>query len=376
MAHTLPRRAFLGAELPGDAEAFTADGVRIAGVHAGSMSAHALLGAGDVLIELAGCPVRSLAELAAALRAAGRAAAVEVVYVRHGVRHAVRADVVPMPGEPGAAYGAFASAATLLRTIETLPAAPRGLVLFLQGIACESVDHALDPDAPLAALVAAWTRAGYATVRFDKRGIGDSEGAACRATDFATELADARAALAYAAAFGLPLYLFGHSVGGIIAAQLAHDVPIAGIMVYGSPVTRWLDCLLDSVERQLQLRGAGRAEIDAQQAAIRNLARTGELNGRSAAYHEQLHALDLEAVWRSVDVPVLVLRGEHDWVVRADDQARITELARGATTLVDLPGLDHLFGWHPDREASLRDYGVGRTDDSLARATLDWLAAR
>jgi alpha-beta hydrolase superfamily lysophospholipase len=380
MTPTLPRRAFLGAELPGDADAFTADGVRIAGVHAGTMAAHALLAAGDVLIELAGHPVRSLAELAAALRAAGRADAVELVYLRHGVRHAVRADVVPMPGEPDAAYGAFASAGALLRTIETLPASPRGLVLFLQGIACESVDHALDPDAPLATLVAAWTSAGYATLRFDKRGVGDSEGDACRTTDFTTELADARAALAYAASIaqarGLPLYLFGHSVGGIIAAQLAHDVPVAGIMVYGSPVTRWLDCLLDSVERQLQLRGADRAEIDAQRAAIENLAQTGELNGRSAAYHAQLHALDLEAAWRRVQVPVLVLRGEHDWVVRADDQAHIAELVTGATTLVDLPGLDHLFGAHADREASLRDYGAGRASDSLARATLDWLAAR
>jgi pimeloyl-ACP methyl ester carboxylesterase len=138
-------------------------------------------------------------------------------------------------------------------------------------------------------------------------------------------------------------------------------------------VMRWLDCLLDSVERQLVLRGASEDAIAAELAAIHDLSRAGELNGRSAAYHAQLHALDLEAAWRGVAVPVLVLRGEHDWVVRADDQARIAELARGPTTLVDLDGLDHLFGWHADRAASLRDYGVGRAHASIVAATVTWL---
>jgi hypothetical protein len=95
--------------------------------------------------------------------------------------------------------------------------------------------------------------------------------------------------------------VFGHSVGGIIAAQLAQGTD--ALVVYGTPVMRWLDCLLDSTERQLALRGASTDEVAHHLAAIRALAHAGELNGRSAAYHQQLHALDLEAAWRAVDVP-------------------------------------------------------------------------
>lgn len=375
MTSSLPRRAFLGAELPGDVEAFTRDGVRIAGVLVGGMAEAAGVVAGDELVALAAQPLRDLRELAAALRAAGTSRTTELAYVRDGVRHLIATDVIAMPCEPDAEYGELAVAGARLRTIAVHAAAPRALVLVIQGIACESIDHALDPDAPLAALVTGWASAGVSSLRFDKRGVGDSEGAPCATIDFHTELADARAALAFAGAAarerGLPLVVFGHSVGGIIAALLARDV--AGVIVYGTPVMRWLDCLLDSTERQLVMRGAGDDEITARLAAIRELARTGELNGRSAAYHEQLHALDLEAAWREVTAPVLVLRGEHDWVVRPDDQARIAELARGTTSIVDLPGLDHLFGHHADRDASLRDYGIGRADASIVRATLAWL---
>jgi pimeloyl-ACP methyl ester carboxylesterase len=138
---------------------------------------------------------------------------------------------------------------------------------------------------------------------------------------------------------------------------------------------RWLDCLLDSTARQLALRGASADDIADQLDGIRALAQRGELNGRSAAYHAQLHALDGEVAWRAVTAPVLVLRGEHDWVVRPDDAARIAELARGPTTITDLSGLDHVLGWHPDRTASLRDYGTGRSDRAVAEATVAWLAA-
>jgi alpha-beta hydrolase superfamily lysophospholipase len=374
---SLARRAFLGAELPADGEAFTAEGVRIAGVIEGGMAAPAGLVAGDLLVELAGHPVRSLAELAAALRAAGATLEVDLAIVRDGVRRAARTAAIPTPLEAGAGYGELAVPGARLRTIHTRSAAPRAVVLVIQGIACESVDHGLAPDAPLAGLVAGWTRAGVDVVRFDKRGVGDSEGGPCGATDFATELADARAALAHAAAVaavrGVPLVVFGHSVGGIVAALVASDAPVAGIMIYGAPVLPWIDCLVDSTRRQLALRSAPVEVVDARVAAIHALRDTGELNGRSAAYHAQLAAVDVAAAWRAVRVPVLVVRGEHDWVVRDDDQARVAELAAGATTIVDVAGLDHVLGWHPDRAASLADYGSGRFDPAIVTATVAWL---
>lgn len=352
--------------------------MRIAGVLATGMAAAAGLVGGDLVLSIAGRPVRDLCELAAALRHAGAEPTTELVYQREDERIAATVDTMPMPVRRDENYGELAVSGARLRTIEVLPDRSRGLVLMIQGIACESVDQTFAPESPSDALVRGWASAGYGSIRFDKRGVGDSEGGHCRDTDFETELGDARTALAYAAgrarAARVPMFLFGHSVGGMIAPVVAADLQdLRGIVVYGSPVMPWIECLIDSVRRQLAKRSAHEDEIAKAISSMQQLTVTGQLNGRSARYHAQLGKLDLEAAWRAVEVPVLVLRGEYDWVVDARDQARVADLAGGRTTVLDLPQLDHLLGHHADHGASLRDYGDGAADDSVAIQISSWL---
>ncbi|MBL0220691.1 MAG: alpha/beta fold hydrolase [Myxococcales bacterium] len=386
MPSTLPRRALLGAELPADDEAFADGGVTIAGVSAKGMASRAGVRPGDVILSIAGTPIRSLSDLGLALRHAGATSTTTLTLRRGKAIIEAKAAVDPQPAEviEGATviYGELTFGrgieAVRLRTITTRVAQPRAMVLVIQGIACESIDHASSPDAPLAGLVQGWASEGIESMRFDKRGVGDSEGGPCNSTDFVTELADARAALEVAHASAreskVPLFVFGHSVGGIMASLLAGPATyLAGVITYGAPVERWIECLVDSTRRQLTLHQAPPDEIERRTTGVRELARTGELNGRSAAYHAQLDEVDIAAAWQAVTSPVLVLRGEHDWVVRPDDQARIVQLARGATTVVDLLGLDHLFGAHADRAASLRDYGIGAFDDAMVSVTRRWI---
>ena len=78
----LTRRAYLGAELPGDTEAFTRDGVRIAGVVDGGTAAHAGLRSGDMLVSLAGIAVHNLCKLGDGITRRRRSATAEIVIAR------------------------------------------------------------------------------------------------------------------------------------------------------------------------------------------------------------------------------------------------------------------------------------------------------
>jgi len=376
--HTpLPRRAWLAVELPGDELAFTPAGLTVAAVIVDGMATRAGVQDGDIITSVAGLPVRTLAELRAALRRAGGSPTTQIEYARSGEPLARIVEVTHAPIEQlegiDLVYGELPVAGSRLRTIATHTATPRAAVFVIQGIACESIDGS---DAPLVELVHGWARAGFDTFRVDKQGVGDSEGGPCNELDFATELAGFEAALsaaqARARALAIPLVVFGHSVGAIIAAHLAPGRGLAGCITYGAPTSRWLACVVDTTRRQLALHGEPPEELERSATALAERAITSGINGRSGAYHRQLDAIDPAALWARVHVPVLVVRGEHDWVVRADDQARIAQLAP-CSTLVDLPGLDHLLGWHPDQAASLRDYGAGRFDPAIIAATVEWI---
>ena len=357
----LLRRALLGAELPTDEPddpVFTATGTRVAAVTPGGMADRAGLRAGDTIVTLAELPVRSFAELADALRRAGAAAETEIRFARGADLHVVKVAVTPAPLEEiegvGVSYGVMPAGGLTptggvrLRTIATRVPEPRAVVLALPGIACESIEA----ESPIADLAHGWARAGFDTLRFDRRGIGDSEGGPCGSLDLTTELADAAAALSVARARArvceAPLVVFGHGIGGLVAAALAGEHHVHGVITFGAPAARWRASLVDP-DRPTE-------------------------SGRSAEYHAQLDALDPEALWSKVRAPVLVLRGEHDWVIRPEAQAHIATLVAGTASVIDVPGLDHLMGWHDSREASFRDYGVGRSDPALLRATVEWIA--
>ena len=101
-----------------------------------------------------------------------------------------------------------------------LPAGPvAGKVLLIHGYDDHSgrFDH----------VVGAWNDRGLAVARFDLRGHGHSEGPRGHVTTFAEYVADAQAILAkldeepaWKSAPGRPI-LFGHSLGGLVASELA-----------------------------------------------------------------------------------------------------------------------------------------------------------
>jgi len=405
------------------AERFNATGLRVAGVAAESMAARAGMHVDDVLMRIGRSAITDADALAAALRAARGSAEIELEFARASHRMIERVEVVERPREQvsGAVvhYETIASGSTLLRTIVTRPErddrtrTAHPAVLFLQGLSDDSIDFGATADTPNARLVHGWAQAGFVTMRMERRGLGDSEGAPFEQTAYHQEVADYRAALDALAQLPFvdprAIVLFGHSVGGMTAALLAQrhtaiddanvgargaatTSTVCGAMLYGTSALPWFDCLEASSRRQLALRGAS-ADVIARVVA-RELTALGvsTVERRSAQYHRELHEAEIARSWREAACPALVLHGELDWVVgRAEQQqlaalidtvpidtvpidtAPIDAALPGRATLRVLAGLDHAMTRHADLAASLAAYGEGAPDSAVLDATLAWM---
>lgn len=291
MADDLPRRANLGVAL-GPTEAQR--GVKITEVSPESAAFYAGIEAGDVLqkigsVQLLGPDAVSHAVSALGAQEAGEAVLLTVTKGTYTSHMTIELPELPRETHPDfeTIYDSVEVDGTRLRTIVTKPEGegPFPAVFFIQRLGCTSVEAPTDPDDPVRRLLSGFTKAGYVTLRVEKRGMGDSEGAPCSELDFVSERAGYAAGLAHLKS--LPyvdsgnLYLFGDGMGGVFALSLATEEPVAALITYDLPA----EPNRDSVEAA---------------------------ESRHDLFWEQLAELDLPALRADVDVPALSITRRSD----------------------------------------------------------------
>ncbi len=87
--------------------------------------------------------------------------------------------------------------------------------------------------------------------------------------------------------------------------------------------------------------------------------------GRSAAFYQQLQALNLGDAWQKVTAPVLVMRGTSDTIMSDADARAIAENVNrahaGMARYVEMPGGDHLLSMK------------GKLADDVAPTMMKWM---
>lgn len=414
---TLPRRASIGLGLG------SVDGQMVIGsVKPSGAADRAGVMVGDVLLAINDAKVNATSDFVNAIRASKGGQSV-TLSIRRGDEDrtiSVTLDAV----EPELVDGSAVTYSSVvvpggyrLRTIITEPtdsaiASPDGrhpAFFFVQGIYCASLDRPSNPNSVDTKLVHAMAKAGFVTIRVDKPGLGDSEGPACGEIGFEAELDGYKAALRQLAS--LPsvdpdrIYIFGHSMGGVMMPYLTREVPVRGSIVYGTLTRTWLEYQLGNTRRQMTLMGATPAEInDALQGEAKTSAmilidgktlgdvweRYPELRSedpmvdathiasRHVSFFKDLQDLNLARAWEESTGDVLAIHGEYDWVTDASDHAMIAEIVNarspGAGTHVELAKADHGFTTHATLEDSLSAMGKGTWDQNLLTTVLEWIA--
>jgi hypothetical protein len=378
-ADDLPRRPYLGARL---VEAPGGEHATVVGVTPGGPAADAGLAPGDRIVAIAGGPIDVHAAVYADRLLHGRAvgAPVTLGVLRGG--GVVELELTPQrwPDDGRVRSYVELSDGARVRTFLTLPGGDPGVthaaVLLVQDRGLWTADLGVTRTAAWDALGEALAEAGYVTMRVDPPGVGDSEGPPAAELDFGTQLEAFGAAFTALASHPRVdperVAIVSTGEGAAIAALLARDAPVAGVMANSAFVRSWHETILHDLRAgwsrgmgDEQLEGAMRlmhgalapllagSDADTLAADRPGLApaidyltggRPGMLLGRGVEYSRQLDAINLASVWRLVDAPVLLTHGQWDPAAIPDDLERIAELVnlndRGDAWVFEIPAAD------------------------------------
>ena len=246
---------------------------------------------------------------------------------------------------------------TLPKGVERPP-----VVILVQGSGPSDMDESVGaaPNRPFADLAHGLAAEGIATMRFNKRTYSYPNDVP--PTIQGEMLLDVQDAIRQAAADERldsgRIYVLGHSLGGMMAPEIAKENPqVRGIIVMAGSLRRLEDIMLDqskaALDQQTALsetdKAAALAEVETGVAKVKALgpddAGTTVL-GVPADYWLSLNAIDSAAVVRSLTLPMLILQGDKDFQVSpsADYPQWQDALAgRDTVTFHLYPGLSHLF---------------------------------
>lgn len=300
--------------------------------------------------------------------------------------------------------------------------APRAGLVLVSGSGPQNRNEDLGPQMnhrPFLVLSDYLTRRGYAVLRYDDRGVGESTGIFSTATsaDFAGDAAAAFRFLADQLPDGVPVGLAGHSEGGLIlplVAQMEGNIDFMVLLAApGVPIP-------ELMAEQRRLVGQGSSPLEPVQLAITDYLRqhpkmeeealrrgltdtiiatipglpesvrttiTDEaafakpfVDAYAGPWQRYFFTYDPEPALSALRMPVLALNGELDLQVSPANLTAIREITAAAgneqVTTQLIPGVNHLFQpattGHPSEYAQIET----TIDPKVLALIVDWLDER
>ena len=181
---------------------------------------------------------------------------------------------------------------------------------------------------------------GFAVLRFDFTGLGNSEGEFATTT-FRSMQDDLKSAIGFLTKnYQAPSFIVGHSFGGTIALSVAQSSQdIKGVVTLASP--------FDPAHVLHHLDQSSISLLDNDMPSSFEVA--GELFDIDPEFVHDVRAFNMKAVLAKLNKPALILNIENDDVVDEDNSRQIQQWHSGETVLVDIKNSDHMLS---DRKSS------------------------
>ncbi|MFT3909879.1 MAG: alpha/beta fold hydrolase [Ferruginibacter sp.] len=379
---------------------------------------------GDTVTELNGTKLSSMpvyGKVAAEIRTGDN---VEIKFIRNKKSMTVKGAAIMRPFEqPDNAdiqYDWVKFRDGALRTITRKPKGKTNVpaILLIPGYGCGSIENY--STSYNGKIINEWIKAGYAVVTIEKSGLGDSYHCVpCGEVDLVTDIESFDAGYKYMEQ--LPyvdktkLIVWGHSMGGVIAPEVAKRHKPKAVMVFGATFRPWSEFLLEMhriqkplLENQTYLQTEAFVreiqkiyyeffvlkktpaqlyqnpeykELVASELGYKD--GSNDMWGRHWRYWQQLDSFNLAQSWQALNCPVLIVHGETDYeqCSKAEPllmQQCVNAAHPGNATLIVIPQLDHFMmksaTWEEARDNfNSQQYNKGNFNYSIAEETINWL---
>ena len=372
-AQELPRRGALGLQMsPLTAEEAKANGVKAgikaAGILPGLTAEAMKLAPNDILISLNKKQIGATADVSAVLRTLRAGELVTAVIKRDGKLVTLSTKLVEKPKQKPdgfeVVYTHIVSNGNRIRVIATHPKGdgPFPTLFVIGGIGSYSMDGEFKT-IPYGNILEPISKAGYAIIRTEKPGQGDSDGPAYTDLLFNDELDAYITSLRKMKTLPFVdknrIAIFGHSMGGAFGPLVGAAEPVAGIASCATMYKSWIEYNLENSRRQAALAGASGPDIEKQQvdlskilhytyndqllpaqiikknpkltAAVMDTYPDGKTySGVGIKFFQQLSQKNLPEAWVKANCRVLSLWGDSDFISTGWDQEEIVNCVNAA----------------------------------------------
>lgn len=176
------------------------------------------------------------------------------------------------------------------------------------------------------------TMKGFAVLRFDFTGLGESEGDFAD-TNFSSNVEDLIAAARYLEQHHQkPALLIGHSLGGAAVIRAAHKLPaVQAVATIGAPFSpEHVNHLLEEGEADIKKAGKATVNIGGRPFTIKQ------------QFLEDIRSQNQQEKIAKLNRSLLLLHSPQDLTVQIENAANIYRTARHPKSFISLDGADHL----------------------------------